>query len=239
MKAIIIGATSGIGEALALEMAKQGYELGLTGRRTDNLNAIQQQLQNTAKTHIQTMDVTNFDQAQTDFMSLVTQMGGVDVVVINAGIGSFSTKWEAELSIINTNVAGFCAIAHIAFTYFAQQKKGHIVGISSVAAVRGGAQMPAYNASKAFISNYMQGLRQKSLRKNLNIAVTDIRPGFVKTPMTEQNRFMFWVASAQKAAAQIAQAIKNKRKVAYITRRWLLVAWILQLLPDKMMAKMG
>lgn len=239
MKAIIIGATSGIGEAMIKELIDNGYEVGITGRRTELLTKIQQDYQNKGKVHIQTMDVCQFDQSRTDFLELINRMGGLDMVIINAGVGSYSQKWESELSIIQTNVAGFCAIAHAAFQYFAEQKKGHIVGISSVAAVVGGAKSPAYNASKAFISSYMNGLLQKSIRKALNIHVTDIRPGFVKTPMTEQNRKMIWVASSEKAAKQIMSAIKRKQKIAYITKRWWIAAFIMRNLPNSVLAKMG
>lgn len=240
MKAIIIGATSGIGEALAKELAAKGFELGLTGRRTELLNNLKEELQTKTKVWIQTMDVTHTDEARADFTTLANNMGGnIDWVIINAGVGSYANDWQVEVNTIATNVTGFTAIANAAFALFMQQKGGHIAGISSVAAVRGGFHSPVYNASKAFISSYMEGLRLLSERKGYNIAITDIRPGFVKTPMTEKNKGMFWVTPVDKAAKQIVSAIAAKRKVAYISKRWQIVAWIVRHLPDSIYRKMG
>ncbi|MGB1204627.1 MAG: SDR family NAD(P)-dependent oxidoreductase [Chitinophagales bacterium] len=236
MKAIIIGASSGIGAALAKIMAAEGYELGLTARRTEKLVDLAAQI--STKTYLQTMDVTKTEAARAVFLELIDQMNGVDVVIINAGVGEITTRWEKELNIINTNVTGFTAITNAAFYHFqSQQQKGHIVGISSLAALRGGSRIPAYHASKAFITSYMQGLRYRAIRKKLDISVTDIRPGFVKTEMTDKNDFMIWAATADKAATQIFSAIKRKKKVAYITKRWSIVAFIMRVLPDFIYSK--
>ncbi len=102
--------------------------------------------------------------------------------------------------------------------------------ISSIAAIRGG-EAPSYNASKAFVSNYLQGLCYLNAKSKNNVVVTDIQPGFVDTAMA-QGDGLFWVASPQKAAAQIFTAIKKKKRHAYITKRWRLIGWILKILPD-------
>jgi len=236
MKAIIIGASSGIGAALAKIMAAEGYELGITSRRTEKLEDLAAQLP--TKTHIQAMDVTKTEEARAAFLELIERMDGIDVVVINAGVGEITTRWEKELNIINTNVTGFAAIANAAFYHFQSQKRtGHIIGISSLAALRGGSRIPSYHASKAFISSYMQGLRYRAIRKKADITITDIRPGFVKTQMTDKNDFMIWAATAEKAATQIFTAIKRKKKVAYITKRWTLIAVIMKILPDFIYSK--
>jgi len=241
MKAIIIGATSGIGESLIENLLNAGYDVGLTGRRYERLVALKEEFEKKVKgkIFIQSMDVCKTEESRAGFLELIEKMGGLDLVIINAGVGSYSSKWESEVNIIQTNVMGFCAIAHAAFNFFADQNSGHLVGVSSVASVVGGAKSPAYNASKAFISNYMNGLIKKAYRKNLNIAVTDIRPGYVKTPLTEKNRSMFWVSTTEKAARQIMVAIKRKQKIAYITKRWWFAAFLLRNLPDKLLAKMG
>lgn len=236
-KVIIIGATSGIGEAIAQQFAIQKYTLGLTGRRYDKLQSLQNNLP--TQVYIAEMDVQQTTAARQQFHDLIQEMGGVDIVIINAGVGVISTQWDKELDILMTNVVGFIAIANAAFSYFQREAggQGQIVGISSVAAERGGATVPVYNASKACISSYMEGLRLRAKQKKLNISVTDIRPGFVETPMTEQNDFMFWVASPEKAAKQIITATQHRKKVAYITKRWRLVAWLLHLLPDSIAAR--
>jgi short-subunit dehydrogenase len=120
---------------------------------------------------------------------------------------------------------------NLAYKYFSQKGEGQIVGISSVAALRGGYDAPAYHASKAFISNYMEGLRIKAKKSNLPISITNIKPGYVKTDVLVKEN-LFWVASPEKAALQIYNAIDKKKDHAYITKRWRLIAWLLKIVPD-------
>ena len=155
------------------------------------------------------------------------------VIIINAGVGIINHEllFEDEKKMIDTNVSGFVGMANVAVKYFSKVKSGHIVGISSIAALMGNDRSPAYNASKAFVSNYMAGLRRKMIKAGLDVALTDIRPGFVNTPMIEEKE-TFWVAPAEKAAIQIYDAIKCKKKKVYITKRWNIIALILALMPD-------
>ena len=237
-KAVIVGASSGIGEALARVMAESGWQLGLVARRQDKLADLCADL--TGNHLVAEIDVTRTDEAMRRLSDLLESMGGVDLVVLNAGVGlgNFKLYWEREQPTIDTNVLGFAATANAAFHYFVRQGAGHIVGISSVGQVRGGAFCPAYNASKAFMSNYLEGLRCASYKRRLNIAVTDIRPGFVKTAMTDGQKGMFWVAEADVAARQIYSAIKKRKARAYIPQRWSIVSLILAHLPDFIYRKM-
>ena len=236
-KAIIIGASSGIGSALARELASHGYEIGLTARRVDKLEALSASLP--VRCFVRKMDVSRHEDARETCTSLIEAMGGVDMIVINAGISlSSHAEFAQEKAVIDVNVTGFVAICNLAMAYFGERGGGHIVGISSIAALKGYSRNTVYCASKSFISAYMQGMRQKSHRKGLNITVSDIRPGFVATEMTATNKSMFWVAPAEKAARQIFTAIRNKKSHAYITRRWRLVAWLTQLTPDWLFVRM-
>lgn len=238
-KAIVVGATSGIGRELVKVLAQAGYEIGVSGRRIELLNNLAQEL-SAHKITVQEMDITLFDQARSQLEDLIKHLGGLDLLIINAGVGDLTLNWDKELNIINTNATGFAALANTAFHYFAAQNSGHIVGISSVAAERGNGQSPSYSATKAFMSTYLQGLKYRAVRKKLNIAVTDIRPGFVDTPMTQKNKFpMPWMATPQKAARQIMAAIDRKASVAYITRRWRIVSWLMRFIPDAVFAKIG
>lgn len=132
---------------------------------------------------------------------LIRKMGGMDLIVISSGVGFINPdlNWSLEKEIIDVNVSGFTSMANVAFKYFCKQSSGHIVGISSIAAIRGGGEAPAYNASKAFVSNYMEGLRQKADKLKTPITVTEIQPGFVDTAMAK-GEGLFWVASPEKAA---------------------------------------
>jgi short-subunit dehydrogenase len=229
-KAIVIGATSGIGKELARILSQNGYAIGITGRRIHLLEELQAEL-STCSTFRQ-MDISDTSTAIENFKSLIAEMDGVDLVVISAGTGFIDPElpWNKEKETIDVNILGFAAMANVAYHHFVQQSSGHLVGISSVAAIRGG-DAPAYNASKAFVCNYLQGLRYKVSKMSLPIAVTDIQPGFVDTAMAKGEE-LFWVASPQKAALQIYGAIRKRKKHAYITKRWRLIGWALKVMPD-------
>jgi len=228
-KAIIIGATSGIGCELARVLSRDGYTIGITGRRRPLLEELKLELGDNV--FIQVLDVTQAT-ASNDLADLIQLMAGVDLVIISAGTGFVDPQlpWQKERETIETNVLGFAAVANTAWHYFSKIGTGHLVGISSVAAIRGG-DAPAYNASKAFVSNYLQGLRCIAAKSGRSITVTEIQPGFVDTAMA-QGEGLFWVSSPKKAATQIYTAIKNRKKHAYVTRRWRLIGWALKLLPE-------
>jgi len=229
-KAVVIGATSGIGKELARILAEEGYAVGIAGRRVELLEELQAELSGESK--FQRIDVTDLPAAMGQLEELIAEMGGVDLVVISSGTGFIAPElpWSKERETIDVNVTGFAAMANVAYHHFSERGSGQLVGISSIAAIRGG-PAPAYNASKAFVSNYLQGIRCLVAKSGLPIAVTDVQPGFVNTAMA-QGDGLFWVASPQKAAAQIYESIKRKRKHVYITKRWRLVAWALRIIPD-------
>ena len=230
-KVIIIGASSGIGRELAKVLAKNGYSLGLVGRRMELLLSLQQEV--ALPSFIKQIDVSQPSLAMQLFKELIGDMNGVDLVVISSGVGFINTDlaWEKESATISVNVTGFAAIANVAMEHFISQGSGHLVGISSVASLRGSESSPAYAASKAFVSNYLEGLRKRVVKLQLPIIVTEVMPGFVDTAMA-QGEGLFWVASVEKAAQQIFKAIKNKKRHACVTRRWRIVAWLLKVLPE-------
>ena len=236
-KAIIIGASSGIGRELAKVLSQEGYTVGLTARRDWLLESLQGELK--TESFIKRMDVTQIGEAMSELEELIHLMNGVDLIVINAGTGFINQEldWEKERITIDTNVVGFAALANIAIKHFVQRGSGHLVGISSIAAFRGNGGAPAYNASKAFMSNYLEGLRHKVSKLKLPITVTDIKPGFVDTAMAK-GEGKFWVASPEKAARQIYDAIRRKKPHAYVTKRWRSIAWLLKTAPDFVYNKM-
>lgn len=230
-KAIVIGATSGIGKELADIFIMNGYSVGIAGRREDLLADIKRG--NPDRYFTKYIDVSKTAEAIDQLNGLILEMGGVEIIVISAGIGYINKEldWTKEKETIDVNVSGFTAMANAAIHHFLSKGGGHLVGISSIAAIRGDGDAPAYNASKAFISNYMEGLRKKAAKSGLKIIVTDIQPGFVDTRMA-QGEGLFWVASPRKAAQQIYTAIERKRGHAYITKRWRLMAWLMKVMPD-------
>lgn len=232
-KAIIIGASSGIGKALAITLAKNSYEVGLMARRLEMLEVLQQQI--STKTHVCRLDISQVPQAIEKIQDIIQEMGEVDLIVINSGTGFLNSDldWSKEKETLDVNVYGFCALAGFSFNYFSKQGHGHLVGISSIGALRGNPVAPAYNASKAFMSNYLEGLRKKAFKNKIEITVTDIRPGFVDTDMAK-GEGKFWVASPSRAAEHIYSAIQSRKSVAYITHRWRLIGWLLKFMPEWM-----
>jgi len=228
-KAIIIGATSGIGRELAKILSLNNYVVGMAGRRTELLSNLQREI---SGSYIKRIDVTKSEEAITLLEELIQEMGGMDLIVISSGVGFINPElvWKQEKETIDVNISGFAAIANAAFKYFSNQGSGHIVGISSVAAIRGSGEAPAYNASKAFVSNYLEGLRQKARKSGIAITVTEIQPGFIDTAMAK-GEGLFWVSPPGKAARQIFKAINSKKKHAYITKRWRLIALLLKIIP--------
>jgi short-subunit dehydrogenase len=229
-KAIIIGATSGIGKGLAKILADNNYKVGITGRRTELLEDVKSQNPNAYFTR--TFDITDTKIIVANLNTLATELGGLDLLIISSGTGDLNEKldFEIEKRTIETNVTGFTCIANWAFNYFENQKSGHLVAISSVGGLRGSRIAPAYNATKSYQINYLEGLRQKASKLKQQIFVTDVRPGFVDTDMAK-GEGQFWVATVEKATRQIFEAIKQKKKIAYVTKRWRLIASILIRVP--------
>lgn len=236
-KAIITGASSGIGYHLAQELSKRGYELGLTARRENLLQQLSDSLPE--RSFVQSMDLTNAGASVDQFQQLIEKMNGLDLIVLNAGMGNDNPEfsWEKEYQTLAVNVIGFTALANAAFNYFAVRNHGHIVGITSVASLFGYGNAAAYNASKAFDSNYLAGLGHKARLKNVNVLVTDIKPGFVNTPMTHGNR-NFWSVSAGKAAYLIAERIESGKRHAYIPHRWFYVSLLIRLMPRSVLYRL-
>lgn len=229
--AIVIGASSGIGRALALRLARAGYGLGLTGRRVALLETLRDEIG--AGARVKEMDVADTARARARLEELIAEMGGADLIVVNAGTGAVNPDlaWEREEPAIRVNAHGFAAMANVAMRHFLARGRGHLVGISSLNALRGSRYAPAYGASKAFVSNYLEALWYYVARLGLPIAVTDIQPGFVDTAMTRDQPRKFWVASPEAAAEQIYDAIRRRRKRAVVTRRWVVMAWLMRVLP--------
>ena len=237
-KAIVVGATSGIGRALSKALDQNGYSVGIVGRRKRLLSTLSEELSNPSYTL--EMDITDTRRVLEELPKFFEVVGNVALIVISSGTGKPSEDlvWENKKAAIDVNVMGFSAVVNVAYQYFVKMGNGHIVGISSIAAIRGGKDSPAYYASKAFVSNYLQGIRCKVSKQKLPIAVTDVMPGFVDTDMAKGEK-VFWVSSTQKAAAQIMSAIKKRKRHVYITKRWRLIAWFLKTVPEAIYLKLG
>ena len=205
--AIVIGATSGIGRSVAECLVAHGYRVGITGRR---IELLQEMVQAAPGSFVaMQMDVMQLEQSVGQLKELIARLGDLDLLMINSGIGDLDRELDfaVERRTIETNVLGMTNLAVYGTHYFIDKKAGHLVLMSSVASIRGSKIAPAYNASKAFISNYAEGLRQKV--NGLPITVTDIRPGFVRTDLLKDGRNYPMLMSPQYAALRIANKFKD------------------------------
>lgn len=234
--AIVTGASAGIGRALVLQLVQEGYTVGAIARREELLRRLQAVAPD--KIHILACDLREYRTLPLKLDELTRSLGGLDLIFANAGVDrrNPALELEPELETVEVNVAAFVATVDWAANYFKRQGSGHIVGISSVAAFWGNARTLAYNASKAFELRYLAGL-YANLKPN-GVFVTDICPGFVASEMTAGRTDMFWVTSAEKAARQILVAVKRKKRIAYISRRWRYVGWIMRILPFRVYSRL-
>lgn len=228
-KIIIVGSSSGLGRELARLYAQQKNQVAVTGRRSDLL----QELKNEFPDQIiaAAFDVTKKG-SRNEIELLIQHLGGLDLLIYNAGFGSPTIELVPETEELTTltNVNGFVEVVAYTFNYFVAQGYGQIAITSSLSALRGNSWTPAYSASKAFMSNYAEGLSIKAGKLKKKITITDIKPGFIDSKLAKANK-RFWVAPVQKAALQIFEAIEHKKRIAYITKRWWLVAQIMKWLP--------
>ena len=237
-KAIVIGATSGIGKSISEILIQNDYSVGVTGRRLEMLKSLKEK--NPEKICYCQMDVQDLSAIESICNMLVQQLGGLDLLIISAGIGDENKllNFSIENNVIKTNIQGFTCVADWGMNYFKKQGHGHLVNISSIAGLMGNGDAPSYNATKAFQINYLEGLRLNADKSGAEIIVTDIRPGYVDTDMAKGDG-MFWVAPVEKAAQQIFTAIKRKKKVVYITKRWRIIGLLLKIIPYSILRKVS
>lgn len=235
--AIVFGATSGIGKSLTKILINNGYKVAITGRRLEKLEELKKEFPN--QILVKQNDIQEIDAVEKVFNEIVKEFKTIDLVVQSSGVGFVNPKleWSKESQTIHTNVLGVTKLYTISYNLFKQQQFGHLVGISSIASLRGNRASPVYFASKAFQKSYLESLylKTKTIKSN-NVFITDIRPGFVDTPMALGEE-IFWMVPLEKAANQIFTAIKKKKRVAYISKRWTLIAWVLKIVPAWLLKK--
>ena len=231
-RAIVVGASSGMGRELCKMLAADGYIVGMASRKIGLLEELQQEIP--TQTYVMQMDVSQLDDAVEKLTRLIDAMGGLDLLVL-APTGFWdcdfdSLDWHDSLPVLMVDCVGFFALARTALTFFEQQGCGHLVGFSSIDGLYGLASHPAYSASKAFCSRYLQAEYNKYMQRNIPIYVTDICPGFINSKGDldyTQTPSAYWVETLEDAMRDIWDAIKNKERIAYITKRWEKVAHLL------------
>lgn len=234
----LTGATGGLGEGMAREFARRGYSLVLTARRTEKLEALAAELrQSGAPTVIvQTLDVTNFASIPPLLAEAAEQLGGIDIVIANSGIGIAAAigrgKFESARQVVETNLLGAMATVDAAVELFLKQGRGHVVGVTSVAGVRGLPMQGAYSASKAGLSRYLEAVRMEATSKGIH--VTDLAPGFIDTELNRHMPSRPFVVSAEQGTKAMVNLIESRVNFAYVPRMpWTIVAQVLKLIPSR------
>jgi short-subunit dehydrogenase len=234
--AIITGASSGIGRALAVELARRGYALGLSARRADALQEVAREVLDAGgvQAEVEALDVNDTAAVRDAIPRLAGRLPDVDLVVANAGIGGSrhagDDRFALDESIVRTNLLGAMATIDAAVRLFRARGGGHVVGISSVAAYRGLPQHAAYSASKAGLNAYLEAVRAEV--QSANIRVTTLAPGYIDTPLNRHMKSRPFLVTAEEGAARSADLIERGVRAATVPAfPWNAVAFVMRNLP--------
>lgn len=238
-KAIIVGATSGIGREVAKILIEKGWTIGLCGRRTELLEQLK--AGNPEIVHIQTLDITQED-APERLLELIDQMNGINLYLHVSGIGYQNKELDInkELRTVETNTKGFTRMMCTIFHYFENhpERQGHIACISSIAGTKGLGVAPSYSATKSFCNTYMEALEQLATLKRLSITFTDIRPGFVDTDLLKGDYQYPLMMQPSKVAKAIVIGIEQKKRTITIDWRYKLIVFFWRLIPKGLWVKL-
>lgn len=209
-RAIVIGASSGIGREVAKLLMKEGWTVGVAARRVDKLEELD-------AAAVEQIDVTR-EQATERLQTLISKLGGMDLFFYASGIGKQNRelKEDIELATVGTNGVGFTRMIGEAYRYFAERGHGHIAAITSIAGTKGLGPAPSYSATKAMQNVYLQALEQQANARGLKIHFTDIRPGFVDTDLLKGDFHYPMMLKPERVAREILYAINHHQHIRII-----------------------
>ncbi len=236
-KVIIVGASSGIGRRMAMDFARMGCQVGISARRGEKLREIAEMFP--GHVTFRAFDVTAED-ARGQFVRLIEENNGMDILIYAAGAGFTNPTLDPSLDsrMVEVNVKGFTTIVSAAYSYFRDTGSGQIAAITSVAGTKGIGIAAAYSASKRYGQNYLQAIRQLSRSQGVDLTVTDIRPGFVRTPLLDPNRSYPLLMAVDYAAPLVEKAILKGKRVAVIDWRWSIIDSLWSILPSCLWERM-
>lgn len=241
-RAIVVGASSGMGAAVVKQLAGEGYIVVALARRLQQLVELQKECSGAPGTvHVEAHDVSDFDAVPTLLERWVSELGGLDLFVFAAGVmpevaeDEYST--EKDHLILNVNLLGCVAWCNPVAKLFETQRRGVLIGVSSIAGDRGRRGNPAYCTSKAAMNTYLEALRNRLAPVGAHVCT--IKPGYVDTVMTQGMDGLFWLASPEEAARKILAAGRGGANVRYVKRRWWLVGTIIKSIPSVLFKRIG
>lgn len=232
-KIVIIGASSGIGLRVATDFARLGWRVGIAARREEPLKALKEKYPD--RVEYLTIDVTAQDAVER-FYKLIEAFNGMDYLLYAAGCGWRNPELDAAVDeqTVLVNVYGFTRIINAAYKYYKQTAnlhRGHIAAITSVGGVKGIGISATYSASKRYQWTYLQAIDQLAHQQHVNVAVTDIRPGFVDTPLLNGRRYPMEM-SVEYVAPRLEKALLRGSRVSVIDSRWAVVTALWRMIPD-------
>ena len=228
-RVVIVGATSGIGYESAKIFLQQGYVVGLAGRREENLKTLLEEYPENS--YSKQIDITS-PEAPQQLRELIEEMGGMDIYLHVSGIGyqNITLDQQIEIDTVKTNCLGLTQMATTAYQYLSQNGGGQIAVVSSIAGTKGLGIAPSYSATKRYQSHYLQCLTQLSRMRNDKISFTDIRPGFVDTPLLRKANYPMKMR-ADYVAKKLYKAVLRKKRVAIIDWKYSLLVFFWRLIP--------
>jgi short-subunit dehydrogenase len=242
--AIIVGASSGIGAALAIKLAAEGYSLALLARREDHLKALCAEINSTmgeTRAIYFVHDVTDTANIPELLQKIISDLGGLDLFIYNAGIsipsGMKHFEFEKDLQVTQVNYIGALAWLNPVAALFHYLQAGQIVGISSVAGERGRVGNPSYNASKAALTCYLESLRNRLTRRGVHVLT--VKPGYVRTEMAAAVKNPLFAIPTEQAAADICKAIRKRKQEIYTAPIWRLVMLVIRNLPSVLFRRLS
>lgn len=243
--AVVVGASSGIGEGLARRLAQAGYRVALVARRQTELDRLAEAINAAAgeqRAWAYPHDVRNLDEVPALFNRIFETLGNITHVYYAAGVLVEADPNEYDMEkdrvMVEINLLGCMAWLNCAADLFNRLKSGVIVGIGSIAGDRGRKGQPAYNTSKGAQAIYLESLRNR-LALHDNVRVITIKPGYVESIMTAGKGNLLWMITADEAARRILKVAETSRGTAYVPRRWRIVSWVLRALPSWIFKKLG
>ena len=229
----ITGASTGIGKALAIKFAENGWNVAASARRESLLNELNDINENI---HSYPLDVTKIDDCKSTAQQIIKKLGQIDICVFGTGMHDPKSEKKFNLEkirkIMEVNFFGTMNSINSIYDYFSDKKEGQISIISSVAGYRGLPAAGAYCSSKSALTSFAESLYFDMKRKNVKVSV--ISPGFIKTPMTDQNDFpMPMIRSAEYAADKIYLGLlKKKGFEIHFPKSFTFLMKIIQILPN-------
>jgi len=244
-RAIVVGASSGIGAALCRRLAREGYRVAAVARHRDSLEALAREVNaaypDQPRVLVFPHDVTVTETARDRFEEMVQSLDGLDLIVYSAGVMPRIAEDQYDIhvdrTIVEVNVIGAMAWLNLAAERFQVQKGGVIVGIGSVAGDRGRRGNPAYCASKAALHTYLESLRNRLAQHGVHVLT--IKPGPVRTPMTEGLEKMPMAIDPERAADGIFKAIARREDQAYVPLQWGLIMPVIRSIPSIVFRRMS